>query len=51
LEITPKGKEALKNIYREKENSLKEFMGTGSNENNKNMLARLREISDMMSRI
>jgi DNA-binding MarR family transcriptional regulator len=51
LEITPKGKEALKNIYREKENSLKEFMGTGSNENNKKMLARLQEISDMMSKV
>lgn len=51
LEITPKGKDTLKNIYREKEESLKEIIGPASIESNNKMLDRLQEISDMMSKV
>ena len=50
LEITPKGKDTLKNIYREKEASLKQIIGLASTESNKKMLDRLQEISETMSK-
>ncbi|WP_300463267.1 MarR family transcriptional regulator [Desulfobacula sp.] len=45
LEITPKGRETLKNIHKGKEDHLKEFMISASLNRKEQMLAELKQIS------